>query len=114
MFVTTDRLGLIRGNHLHGPPDLAVEVVSASSRTRDTLHKRGEYEQAGVREYWLIDPDARQASFLVLADGRLEPGPMQDGAFHSRVLPEAWIQPGWLFQTPMPKPLDVLRRWGVI
>ncbi len=46
-----------------GPADLCVEVVSAKSVTRDYREKLAEYEQAGVREYWLIDPFRTQALF---------------------------------------------------
>ncbi len=42
--------------------DLVMEVVSRSSsdRARDLRKKRSEYEQAGVREYWIIDPEKKR------------------------------------------------------
>lgn len=39
------------------PLALAVEVLSPSSRSIDRLLKRELYEQAGVAQYWLVDPD---------------------------------------------------------
>lgn len=39
------------------PLALAVEVLSPSSRSIDRLLKRELYEQAGVVQYWLVDPD---------------------------------------------------------
>jgi Uma2 family endonuclease len=44
------------------PPDLAVEVLSASDRPRYVLDKVGEYLSAGVRLVWVIDPAARTAT----------------------------------------------------
>lgn len=41
----------------HGAPDWIVEVISPSSRSRECLLKLRKYEQAGVREYWVIDPE---------------------------------------------------------
>ncbi len=41
----------------NGSPDLIIEVVSPSSRKMDYNIKNGKYAQAGVREYWIIDPE---------------------------------------------------------
>jgi Uma2 family endonuclease len=42
-----------------GPPDWAAEVLSPSTRRTDLTKKLAEYARAGVREYWILDPDAR-------------------------------------------------------
>lgn len=52
-----------------GRPDLVVEVVSAGSRSKDSVRKLHDYASLGVPEYWLIDPDARTLERLVLRDG---------------------------------------------
>ena len=44
---------------VEGAPDLLVEVLSPATRGRDLLMKRMLYARAGVREYWVVDPDAR-------------------------------------------------------
>jgi Uma2 family endonuclease len=50
--------------------DLLVEVVSEGSKneTRDYVEKRREYAQAGVREYWIVDPNAELITVLALGD----------------------------------------------
>jgi Uma2 family endonuclease len=48
------------------PMDLVIEVVSPSNRGRDLLTKRALYVRADVREYWLVDPDARTIEILTL------------------------------------------------
>ena len=45
-----------------GAPGLVVEVVLPSSRRTDYFTKAGLYERAGVREYWIVAPAARQTS----------------------------------------------------
>lgn len=42
--------------YLNGAPDLVVEVLSKSTRKKDMTLKLGKYAEAGVREYWIIDP----------------------------------------------------------
>jgi Uma2 family endonuclease len=51
---------------VEGPPDLLIEVLSPSNRGHDLLLKRSLYARAGVREYWLVDPEARTIEILAL------------------------------------------------
>ena len=43
----------------HGAPDWVIEIVSPSSKPRDYMTKLFKYRIAGVREYWIVDPDKR-------------------------------------------------------
>ncbi|MET0864085.1 MAG: Uma2 family endonuclease [Nakamurella sp.] len=49
---------------------LAVEVLSPSTRRKDTILKRSKYEDEGVASYWIIDPEAPSITALELVDGR--------------------------------------------
>lgn len=53
----------------HGRPDLVIEVISPSSRSKDSVRKLYDYAAIGVPEYWLIDPEARTLERLVLREG---------------------------------------------
>src|SRR5258708_6827332 len=66
LFVATEGQAKDVGRYLNGPADLAVEVISPDSRTRDRVDKFREYAQAGVREYWLVDSIRKQADFYTL------------------------------------------------
>lgn len=57
------------GERESGPPDLAVEIISPSNEPHDTETKFREYAQAGIPEYWIINPQARRVSVYTL-DGR--------------------------------------------
>jgi len=48
----------INRKRVFGAPDFTIEVLSPSTRNKDILIKSGKYQRAGVREFWLIDPDA--------------------------------------------------------
>ena len=113
LFVTTANLPRMRRNYLDGPADIAVEILSPESISRDRSTKYGEYEVGGVREYWLIDLEARQANFYVLdAEGRYQRAQADaDGRYHSAVLPRFWINTAWLWQDLPPSLIQVLREW---
>lgn len=54
---------------VHGAPDLVVEILSESTRRNDRWTKFRMYQQAGVREYWIVDPAAQVVSVHVLEEG---------------------------------------------
>ena len=56
LFVRRERRGILR-RRVEGAPDLAVEVVSPSSRRLDEVLKRRAYEAHGVAELWIADPE---------------------------------------------------------
>ena len=113
IFMLKANLGRLQHNYLDGPADLAVEVVSPESMQRDRETKYGEYEQAGVREYWVLDPDTQRADFFVLsAAGRCEPmAPDASGVYRSAMLPGFWLNVNWLWQQPLPALRQILREW---
>ena len=51
------------------PLRLAVEIISPSSRTVDAVLKRALYQQSGVANYWLVDPEAPAITAWTLSDG---------------------------------------------
>lgn len=46
----------------YGAPDLVIEIVSPSNRKMDYVRKLNLYHEAGVREYWIVDPKHRQVT----------------------------------------------------
>ena len=52
----------------HGAPDWIIEVVSPSSRTLDYLIKANKYHDAGVKEYWIVDPRDKQVTVYNFED----------------------------------------------
>jgi Uma2 family endonuclease len=46
--------------NIYGAPDFVLEVTSPSTFRRDCYKKLEKYEYAGVREYWILNPDKKQ------------------------------------------------------
>lgn len=76
-----------------GVPDLAVEILSPSTASKDREVKRVEYAQAGVVEYWIIDPEAKSVEVLTK---RSEQSPAYDRAalFHQNETLVSGLLPG--------------------
>ena len=79
VWIAAERRHLV-GDCIKGAPDLVVEVLSPGTARRDLGEKLRLYAEAGVAEYWIVDPAAR--TFELLEN--------RDGAFSLR-LPEAGV-----------------------
>lgn len=55
--ITDARMAILGEKNIQGAPDLAVEVLSESSRRHDEIRKRKLYERGGVDEYWVVDAE---------------------------------------------------------
>jgi Uma2 family endonuclease len=79
----------VRGRFLGIVPDLAVEILSKSTARRDRGEKKAIYEESGVTEYWIVDPDRQVVTVYGLDDGRFGAGArVRSGRIPSRVLPQ--------------------------
>lgn len=55
-----------------GAPDMVIEILSPSSLRHDRLVKLNLYQRAGVREYWIVDPENRSVQVFTLDGGALK------------------------------------------
>src|SRR6266849_2549289 len=99
-----------RRGYIDGPPTLAIEIVSPDSVARDYVQKRAVYEQAGVGEYWILDPDEGRVTFLVLQDGRFEQVFPRENIIHCTVVPGFYLDVRWLLSQERPAAYQVLQQ----
>jgi Uma2 family endonuclease len=71
-FIIKSRLDIVKKKRIEGAPDIIVEVLSPSNWLVDRRTKLELYAKAGVREYWIIDPEARTIELFVLREERYE------------------------------------------
>ncbi len=70
LFVAKSRQSIITEHHIQGPPDLIVEILSATTRKNDEIVKRKLYERSAVQEYWIVDPELDQVKVYRLVEDR--------------------------------------------
>lgn len=62
-----DELGCV------GAPDLIIEILSPGNNKKDLIHKYDVYQEAGVKEYWIIHPSEQTLLAYTLIEGKYSP-----------------------------------------
>jgi Uma2 family endonuclease len=112
LFVAQAHLERLTESRLSGPADLVVEVVSDDSVSRDRTEKFYEYQEAGIPEYWIVDPrPGRQRIDMYILDATQRYRAVSGdalGRYHATVLPGLWLREDWFLATELPDPLQAL------
>lgn len=111
--VATERLPKEPFNVFNGAPDFIIEIVSPKSVDRDWNEKFAEYEAAGVREYWILDPLTIQFAPFALVEGKFQRIEEREGKISSVVLPGFYVRPQWFWQERLPAVRPLLQEMGV-
>ncbi len=88
-----------------GAPDLAIEILSESTRYYDLNEKRMAYREMAIPEIWLVDLDQQ----VVLVERRshdYRPEIIHEGWVISEAVPGFRIRAEWLWQEPLPSVLE--------
>jgi len=86
-----------------GPPDLAIEVLSPSTRRRGETLKRRLYGRRGVGEYWIVDPKARTVRVFRLHGGKRQPTELtltDTGVLETPLFPDLQLPLASVFEMP--------------
>jgi Uma2 family endonuclease len=89
LFISNENSSIIDMNEgILGVPDLVVEIISPSSIYKDRVLKNNDYEAAGVKEYWLVDPKNQAIEVYESIDKtfRLFSFAAEEGTVKSRLL----------------------------
>lgn len=109
MILLNENRDCLTDKYVAGPVDIAVEIISPGSDSIDRGEKFVEYESAGVREYWLIDPIRNEAIVYVLnEDGRYQRLAEKDDTFTSNLLANFALKKSVLWQADLPKSMAIL------
>ena len=69
LLVVCNKSGL-KGTGYFGTPDLIIEVCSPSTIRNDKVLKFNKYEKAGVKEYWIVEPEGKFISIFTLQENK--------------------------------------------
>ena len=72
LFISKEKSALIGERMIEGPPDLVAEVLSPSSAYHDLRTKFRVYEQAGVQEYWIVDPERKSVEIFTNSGNKFQ------------------------------------------
>ncbi len=85
IFVLKSNAHIIQ-SHIHGVPDLLIELLSPGTKSHDTITKKNLYERFGVKEYWIIDPSSKEAIGYSLQGGKYKELPKSIGEINVQLL----------------------------
>ena len=115
LFVAKDRMHIVKSTLIDGAPDLIVEIISPESMGRDLREKFLEYEKAGVREYWLVNPLAKTIDAYEIGSGKKYKQIKEvDGKLCSKVFKGFFLRRAWLLRDKFPSLMELLRELKLI
>jgi Uma2 family endonuclease len=102
--ILNDSHAKLEETYTDGAADICIEVVSPSNEATDYGVKLREYEEGGVKEYWIIDPMRQECIFYRLNDAKIyKTIQSQDGVYHSPLLPDFQLDTSILWAKTLPK-----------
>ncbi|NBF40277.1 MAG: hypothetical protein GVY14_07660 [Spirochaetes bacterium] len=102
-FYDAGRLEAVKDTHVEGAPDLVVEALSPRTAERDVGPKFAEYEQHGVREYWVLDPETLGHRFYRLEGEEPVEYAAGEDRIDSEVVGGFFVMRSWLDAAALPK-----------
>ncbi len=112
VFFSTDSTAEFRDTVIVGAPDLVVEVLSPRTAHNDVGRKFTAYEQAGVREYWVLEPDTLAHRFYRHNGEVFVEYGSDSRRIESHVLPGFYVCVEWLDPDNLPKISACLAQMG--
>jgi len=101
-----------QGTPLKVRPVWVIEVLSPNTRSVDLGEKPQEYAQAGIPEYWVVDPEGKEVHRFLLKGSKYQETIISSGKLESTSVPSFWLEVDWLFQKPLPPVLECLQKIG--
>jgi Uma2 family endonuclease len=111
LFVQKERESIIEEKRLIGAPDLVIEILSPSDRKAKIMQRQSNYQQIGVKEFWIIDQPHKQIRPFIFDDANkvFTQMPLNGSILRSTVLKGFWINVDWLWKKPLPSVIAIFK-----
>jgi Uma2 family endonuclease len=86
LFVKNENLNKFKKDGFYGTPDLIIEILSPSTSNLDFGEKKLVYEEYGVHEYFIVDPNSKSVDSYFLNDRVYEEQKTFTGTINSKIL----------------------------
>lgn len=86
IFILNENIKWIKARGLFGVPDMVVEVLFPGTAEKDKGEKKTVYEQYGVKELFLVEPETKTVSAFILQDNKFVAGKETTAFFKSQLL----------------------------
>ena len=98
--VVCDPEKLADGKRCQGAPDLIIEILSPGNSKKELKNKYELYQEAGVREYWVVRPDYKEITQFVLENNKYRtlPPVVEGSIIHSAIFPDLSLQTEDIFR----------------
>jgi len=102
-YFTSDQIGRLAESHAPFAPALVVEALSPWSADRDVGPKFAAYEEHGVQEYWILDPDTRAHRFYHRQGEELVEFAAGEPVIRAHAISGFWVRREWFNADPLPE-----------
>jgi len=102
-YFTPEQIGRLAESHAPFAPALVVEALSPWSADRDVGPKFAAYEEHGVQEYWVLDPETRAHRFYHRQGEELVEFAAGEPLIRAHAIPGFWVRREWLNADPLPE-----------
>ena len=85
LFVQKERESIIEEKRLVDAPDLVIEILSPSDRKAKVMQRQSNYQQIGVKEFWIIDQPHKEIRPFIFDDTNKVFAPMQFNGSISKI-----------------------------
>jgi Uma2 family endonuclease len=86
LFIAAENLGIVKNGKIKGSPDFIIKILAPGNKKHDTELKKAVYENFGVNEYFVVDPETKETITWYLTGKKYTKQQSTKGKIKSKLL----------------------------